>query len=73
MPSYVSHYDDKSFLKYNEVPKPDDILARSQALRAYGLHIIVEAWVKGQGYSPVFTGPSLTEEEQSLLCVKIIY
>ena len=71
---YISHYSDKTFLKLNELPNHDDIVARSNAIRQYGLICVGEAWKPGYGksavYETVLKNIKLDQDTLNLLCLQ---
>jgi hypothetical protein len=68
--SYHSHYDENTFIKRGECANGDDMLARHEALRDFGVEASGERWVEGYGWTLAFEGPPLDELTQNLLCIK---
>lgn len=71
---YIPHYSDKTALKYGEIPKHVDVIARQRLIREMGFICIAEKWVKDSGFVPVWeSDKDLTEDQMNLLCIRKLY
>jgi len=67
---YLPHYDDKTSIRFGELPLPKEIFARQELMREIGFTAGEEVWKKGYGYVPIYYFVrELTKDEQNLLCL----
>lgn len=69
---YVSHFDEHTHLRYGELTDLDDVIARGDALKDYGVKCLGEKWVPGYGTAALWTGPILDKDTQNLLCLRMV-
>ena len=67
---YHSHYTEKTFITIGTLTNVKDMVERERFARSLGINVIGECWVEGYGFTALWQGPEISEDDQLLLSIK---